>query len=47
MTYARSGLNFTETILTQSNVNVHSFGLLRNLTVDGKVDARAALSCPV
>ncbi len=36
---ARTGLNSTETVLTQSNVNVHSFGLLRNLTVDGKVDA--------
>lgn len=36
----RSGLNFTETRLTLSNVNVHSFGLLRNLAVDGKVDAQ-------
>lgn len=36
---ARTGLNSTESVLTQSNVNVHSFGLLRNLAVDGKVDA--------
>jgi hypothetical protein len=36
---ARTGLNSTETVLTQSNVNVHMFGLLRNLSVDGKVDA--------
>ena len=36
---ARTGLNSTESMLTQSNVNMHSFGLLRNLAVDGKVDA--------
>jgi hypothetical protein len=36
---ARDGLNATETTLTPSNVNVHTFGLLRNLSVDGKVDA--------
>ena len=36
---ARTGLNSTETLLTQSNVNIHTFGLLRNLSVDGKVDA--------
>ena len=36
---ARTGLNSTETLLTQNNVNVHMFGLLRNLSVDGKVDA--------
>jgi len=36
---ARTGLNPTESTLTQSNVNMHSFGLLRNLSVDGKVDA--------
>jgi hypothetical protein len=36
---ARTGLNSTETALTQTNVNVHMFGLLRNLSVDGKVDA--------
>jgi PQQ enzyme repeat len=37
---SRSGLNSTETKLTTSNVNSSSFGLLRNLTVDGKVDAQ-------
>ncbi len=36
---ARTGLNPTESMLTQSNVNMHTFGLLRNLSVDGKVDA--------
>ncbi len=36
---ARTGLNPTETTLTTSNVNEHTFGLLRNLSVDGKVDA--------
>src|SRR5271154_1537508 len=36
---ARTGLNPTETVLTQANVNMHTFGLLRNLAVDGKVDA--------
>jgi hypothetical protein len=36
---ARTGLNPTESTLTQTNVNMHSFGLLRNLSVDGKVDA--------
>ncbi len=36
---ARTGLNSTETMLTPDNVNVHTFGLLRNLTVDAKVDA--------
>ena len=35
----RTGQNLTETILTQANVNSQSFGLLRNLSVDGKVDA--------
>jgi hypothetical protein len=36
---ARTGQNTTETILTQSNVNSTTFGLLRNLSVDGRVDA--------
>jgi hypothetical protein len=36
---ARTGQNVTETKLTQANVNSTTFGLLRNLAVDGKVDA--------
>lgn len=36
---ARTGQNTTETKLTQANVNSTSFGLLRNLPVDGLVDA--------
>lgn len=36
----RSGTNATESVLTTSNVNSSSFGLLRNLPVDGKVDAQ-------
>jgi hypothetical protein len=36
---ARTGQNLTETELTQANVNSQAFGLLRNLMVDGKVDA--------
>lgn len=35
----RTGQNTTETTLTQSNVNSTTFGLLRNLSVDGLVDA--------
>ena len=36
---ARTGQNTSETILTQANVNSATFGLLRNLSVDGLVDA--------
>jgi hypothetical protein len=36
---ARTGQNTTETKLTQGNVNSATFGLLRNLSVDGRVDA--------
>ena len=36
---ARTGQNTTETILTQANMNSTTFGLLRNLAVDGLVDA--------
>jgi len=36
---ARTGQNTTETVLTQANVNSATFGLLRNLAVDGRVDA--------
>src|ERR1700693_514534 len=36
---ARTGQNVTETKLTQANVNSTTFGLLRNLAVDGRVDA--------
>ena len=35
----RTGQNTTETLLTQANVNSTTFGLLRNLAVDGLVDA--------
>jgi hypothetical protein len=45
---ARSGQNLTETVLTLANVNATSFGKLRFLSADGKVDAQplylAALS---
>ena len=37
---ARTGANLTESVLTPSNVNSSSFGLLRVLSVDGKVDAQ-------
>lgn len=37
---ARTGANLTETVLTPANVNSSSFGLLRLLAVDGKVDAQ-------
>lgn len=36
----RTGQNLTESVLTAANVNSASFGLLRNLPVDGKVDAQ-------
>jgi hypothetical protein len=36
---ARTGQNLTETMLAPANVNSQTFGLLRNLPVDGKVDA--------
>jgi hypothetical protein len=37
---ARTGADTTESVLTPTNVNSSSFGLLRMLTVDGKVDAQ-------
>ena len=37
---ARTGLNAKETTLTLTNVNSSTFGLLRILPVDGKVDAQ-------
>ncbi len=37
---SRSGLNATESVLTTANVNATSFGLLRFLPADGKVDAQ-------
>ncbi len=37
---ARTGQNLTETALTSTNVSSASFGLVRNLMVDGKVDAQ-------
>jgi hypothetical protein len=37
---ARTGATTTETVLTPANVNSSRFGLLRKLTVDGKVDAQ-------
>jgi hypothetical protein len=36
---ARDGWNSSETVLTPQNVNVNGFGKLRELPVDGKVDA--------
>ena len=35
----RTGQNLTETTLTPATVNSQTFGLLRNLSVDGRVDA--------
>ena len=37
---ARTGQNLTESVLTLTNVTAASFGLLRTLPVDGKVDAQ-------
>ena len=37
---SRSGQNLSESTLTPANVTAASFGLLRNLPVDGKVDAQ-------
>jgi PQQ-like domain len=37
---SRTGQNLTESTLTQANVTASSFGLLRMLPVDGKVDAQ-------
>lgn len=37
---ARTGQNLTESVLTPANVNATSFGLLRFLSTDGKVDAQ-------
>ncbi|HTY94162.1 MAG TPA: hypothetical protein VMC02_09755 [Steroidobacteraceae bacterium] len=36
----RTGQNLTESVLTPANVSASTFGLLRNLAVDGKVDAQ-------
>ncbi len=36
----RTGQNTTESVLTTANVTASTFGLLRNLPVDGKVDAQ-------
>jgi hypothetical protein len=36
----RTGSNTTETVLTTTNVSSATFGLLHNLSVDGKVDAQ-------
>jgi hypothetical protein len=37
---ARTGQNLKETVLTPANVNAASFGKLRSLATDGKVDAQ-------
>lgn len=47
---SRTGQNLSETILTPSQVNASNFGLLKNVPVDGKVDAQplyvSALNIP-
>ena len=37
---ARTGQNLSESVLTLANVNATTFGLLRTLAADGKVDAQ-------
>src|ERR1700692_1655177 len=37
---SRTGQNLSESVLTPANVTSAGFGLLRNLAVDGKVDAQ-------
>ena len=40
---ARDGWNASETTLTPKNVNFNTFGKLRELPVDGKVDANRCM----
>ncbi len=44
---SRTGQNVTETVLTPANVNSSSFGLLRFLSTDGKVDAQPLYLSPL
>ncbi|HTV16991.1 MAG TPA: hypothetical protein VME68_19880 [Acidobacteriaceae bacterium] len=39
----RDGLNYSESVLTQANVNSKQFGLIRMLNLDGVVDAQPLL----